>query len=246
MSENLPTFRVRRWAAWAAGLPHAELWPSWLQAPKCTQLAGEAQPALTELSAMARRRIDPQGRAALQVAFRAQAQDAVGAVLYASRWGEIRRSVALLSELARGNPLSPTNFSLSVHNAAVAQYTIARAEPVHTSAISAGAYSASAALLEALGLLADGAQAILLISQEAGLPEPYADFDAAENMNVAPLRAWAAVIEPGVDFALCTGNADMYKNTHAASLPPDLELLAWLVGVRPQTRQGVLCWTRND
>ena len=110
----------------------------------------------------------------------------------------------MLQELARGNPLSPTQFGLSTHNAIAAQYTIARGLPANYLVVSAGACSAEAAMVEAQGLLADGASDVLVVNYDSPVPDDYREFDD----------------EPGCDFAwaLRVGRADAQSGPGAFSL----------------------------
>ncbi|MBB3194231.1 beta-ketoacyl synthase chain length factor [Roseateles terrae] len=263
----MPHFRVSRWAAWSPGLPTQEQWQAWCERPDLAALCGDAQPPLQELPPMTRRRIDPVGRAALQAAFQAQGPHSTGPVVFTSRWGEIARSVSLLRELTQGQPLSPTAFSLSVHNAQGAVYSIARGDTENYTALSAGPCSAAAGVCEALGLLAEGAQQVLVVSVEAPLPDPYQAFEAAP----LPLRAWAALIEAGGPLRLEA--TSLHENGHDhnhdqdqdqtqlpaqlqppepplarpdAALPPDLAALRMLTGALPSLRQAGWHWTRHD
>jgi hypothetical protein len=233
----MTSFRINRWAAWSPGLPDTTAWRAWLHAPALATLQGDAAPMLSELPAMTRRRIDPLGRAALQVAFRAQGEAPTGPVVFTSRWGEIARSVALLRELARGESLSPTAFSLSVHNASSAVYSIARGDTANYSAISAGPASAAAGVCEALGLLADGAAQVLVVSVESALPEPYQAFDA----DALPVRAWAALIEAGDELTLTPDGGPAVTT----ALPPDLAALQFLVGDAAELQQPGWRWRRH-
>ena len=234
------SFRVNRWAAWAPGLQTPEAWRGWLCAPDLAALAGDAVAALPELPPMTRRRIDPLGRAALQAAFWAQGAEPTGPVVFTSRWGEIARAVSLLRQLAQGEPLSPTAFSLSVHNASSAVYSIARGDTANYSAVSAGPGSAAAGVCEALGLLADGAQQVLVVSVEAPLPDPYGAF---ETQSV-PLRAWAAVIEHGDELGL-QPSADASASMPPDGLPPDLAVLQFLAGNAASLHQAGWQWSRH-
>lgn len=234
----MPSFRVRRWAAWAPGLPSQEAWSAWLRTPDPAALDGDGIPALTELPPMTRRRIDPLGRAALQVAFWAQGAEPTGPVVFASRWGEIARSVTLLRQLTAGEPLSPTAFSLSVHNASSAVYSIARSDTANYSAVSAGPCSAAAGVCEALGLLADGAPQVLVVSIEAALPEPYLRFETA----ALPIRAWAALLEAGGELTLQAGP---HRGEPLNGLPPDLAALQFLAGEAAELSQAGWQWSRR-
>lgn len=148
------------------------------------------------------------------------------------------RSVSLLRQLAQGEPLSPTVFSLSVHNANSAVYSIARDDRANYSAVSAGPCSAAAGLCEALGLLADGAPQVLVVSTESALPEPYRLFET----RALPLRAWAVLIETGVELRL---EATPIQPGAQHELPPDLAALHFLVGTAPALQQSGWHWSRH-
>jgi hypothetical protein len=253
-------FRVRHWSAWSPGLPTPEAWDDWLAAPVWPLPAGEGQAPLTEVPAMTRRRIDALGRAALQVAWWAQGDVPTGPVVFASRWGEIARSVALLRQLCQGEALSPTAFSLSVHNASGALYSIARGDMANYTAISAGPASATAAVCEAVGLLTSGAPTVLVVSVETELPEPYQAFEP----HPGPLRAWAVVLEAAEQglrlaaappaaadaaYAAAAAAADADADADASALPADVATLRFLLGDEPSWQQpgaqGSWQWSRH-
>jgi hypothetical protein len=163
-------------------------------------------PALVELPAMARRRLSPLGRMAVQAAWWCQDapvegasqalepahRDATYPVVFASRHGDTQRTLELQDALAAGQAMSPTAFGLSVHNAISAQYSIARGDRGNYIAVAAGAASAAAGLLEATSLLADGAPEVLLVCHEEGVPLPYDRYvDRAESTGPAMAWAWA-------------------------------------------------------
>lgn len=211
----------------------------WLAAPVWPLPAADAVAPLSEVPAMTRRRIDPLGRAALQVAWWAQGAEPTGPVVFASRWGEVARSVALLRQLSQDEPLSPTAFSLSVHNASSALYSIARGDSANYAAVSAGATSAAAGVCEALGLLADGARQVLVVSVEVGLPGPYQGFDP----HPGPMRAWAVMLEDaerGLRLQPTPGG-----DSDAGDLPPDLATLKFLAGASAKCHQDGWLWSRH-
>jgi len=188
---------------------------------------------------MTRRRIDPLGRAALQVAWWVHGEEPTGPVVFASRWGEIARSVELLRQLSRGEALSPTVFSLSVHNASSAVYSIARGDRANYAAVSAGPASAAAGVCEALGLLGQGATQALVVSVESALPAPYQGFDH----HPGPTRAWAVLLEPaeqGLRLQACKPDVD-----DDIGLPPDLATLRLLTGHASDFQLGGWRWSRD-
>jgi hypothetical protein len=178
-------FAVDRWAAWAPGLMQHEDWLRWFEEPSL--ITAEGMPALPEVQPMARRRIELLGRMALQTAYWSSTDEAACPVVFASRWGDSKRSLSLLTQLASGEALSPTAFSMSVHNAIGALFSIARQDPGNYTAIASGRETVEAAFCEAIGMLAEGAPAVMVVYYEEPLPAPYQSFDEPPAFP----RAWA-------------------------------------------------------
>ncbi|MBB5205756.1 hypothetical protein HNQ51_003083 [Inhella inkyongensis] len=241
---------IARWSAWAPGLESQSDWLQWLAAPCESPPQADKGPPLTEVPAMVRRRIEPLGRAALQVAYWAQEglpteQVQATPLVFASRWGELARSLGLLQDLAQGQPLSPTAFSHSVHNAIGALYSIQRGIRANVSAVAAGAFSAESAWLEASALIAEGAPEVLLVVFEAPLPEPYAESSLA-GLRAFALRLCAAPaggVRLSRDAALADEGQDHGQG--ACGLPADLGALRFLLGDAPELRQGGWRWVRS-
>ena len=136
---------------------------------------------------MLRRRLSPLGRMVAWAAFRCQGDGTQLPIVLASRYGDAERSLQLLADFARGVPMSPADFALSVHNAIGAMYSIARSDAQASCSIAAGPASAAAGFIEAAGLLADGAKEVMLVCYDAPLPGDYASF---ADEPAAPY-AWA-------------------------------------------------------
>lgn len=250
----MQNFHVTRWAAWAPGLDTQDAWRAWLDQPAPIAADAPAQPPLAEMPAMMRRRIDPLGRAALQVAYRVQEHPSTGPVVFASRWGEIARSVALLQQLAQDEPLSPTQFSLSVHNASGALYSMARQDHQNYLAVAAGAHSAEAGVCEALGLLADGAPQVLLVCFDAPLPPDYAALPEPQRPAAAELEpllhAWACVLVAAPEGEGLSLQSLPPAASAPAALPGNLAPLHFLIGQQSRLDrpgpQGSWRWTRHE
>ncbi|MEO6172228.1 MAG: beta-ketoacyl synthase chain length factor [Arenimonas sp.] len=168
-------FTIEDWAAYAPGLYDQLSWKAWAQDSFLP--VGVDVPALSEMPSMQRRRLERVGRMALQVAYWCQSVELADIPLvFASRHGDIQRTYEMLEVLARKEALSPTNFGLSIHNAIVAQYSIARQLKQNYLAVAAGKSTAEAAIIEALGLLSDGAEEVLVVMYDGLLPEAYQEF----------------------------------------------------------------------
>jgi hypothetical protein len=193
-------FVILDWSAYAAGLTQRSDWLAWADAPPV--LPGrtvDAVPALAEMPAMMRRRVDRLGRLACQVAYWAQESGGHVPMVFASRYGDASRSLALLADLVRGEPLSPTSFALSVHNAVSALYSIAQGHTDNTVVVAAGRATVAAALTEAAALLADGAPEVLVVHYEAPLPDHYAAFQDEPACEYAWAWRVARPVSPASD-----------------------------------------------
>ena len=227
-------FSIVQWAAWAPGLAHREDWLAWARQPVLPQ--GQDTPALAEVPAMQRRRIERLGRMAIQAACWCEEDndDARVPLVFASRHGDVARSVELLNSLADDQALSPTAFGLSVHNAVAALYSITRGKRGNYVALAAGKTTAEAACAEAFALLADGAAEVRVVCYEAPLPLAYADFRDEPD----PFFAWcwriAAAGRSGARMGLEWEQAAGAGDTPAGTLPHGLDVHRFLLAGQPR------------
>jgi hypothetical protein len=227
-------FAIKDWSAFAPGLARREDWLTWAADPFLPE--GDATPALQEMPPMSRRRVDKLGRMALQVAWWCQPDPAETApMVFGSRHGDLGRTYEMLRTLARDEPLSPTHFGLSTHNAIAAQYSIARNLTGNCICVSAGTATAEAAVVEALGLLADGIEEVLVVVYDCPLPEGYAAYrDEPEGAFAWTARlgrpqAGDVALSLQVDVDPIAGEAPS-----TARLPHGLEVLRFLIGGLPK------------
>ncbi|CAD5106507.1 beta-ketoacyl synthase chain length factor [Zestomonas carbonaria] len=196
-------FRIEQWRAWAPALDSAADWYAWSQAPEAVADDGR-QPDVGFLPAMQRRRLSRLARMMFHVAWPlAEGQDPLPLV-FVSRHGETPRTLAVLEELGRGEPLSPTQFSLSVHNAIIGLWSILRSDTSEMSALAAEGDGLEQAMLEAATLIGDGAPAVLLVVAEENPPalyQPYID-------DVPFSYAVALLLRPGTDWRLELARAE--------------------------------------
>jgi Beta-ketoacyl synthase, N-terminal domain len=193
MSSSTVSFSVASCAAWAPTVETKEAWLAWANANYV--ISGDKAAPLQVMPPMLRRRAGFLGKMALQVAYQCLGERVGVPTVFSSRHGEASRSVDLLLDLARGGPLSPTSFGLSVHNATGGLFSIARADHASNIAVAAGKSSVEHAAIEACGLLAEGEPAVLLVVYDCPLPTPYFVFqDCAEQ----PF-AWAWLMKPPGD-----------------------------------------------
>lgn len=156
-------------------------------------------PKLAFLPAIKRRRLSDSARLFFEAAWNITENEANLPVVYASSNSEISRNFGLWHTLLQEGDVSPTSFSLSVHNALVGQWSEMRQVKNETTAIMAQQDNLEAALLEAYLLLNEGHQKVLVVVAESPLNEQY---------NVQPIirqpfaYALAMVVEAGGQYSL--------------------------------------------
>lgn len=214
------TLHLARWAAWAPGLDTPAAWQSWPDTP----IAPDAPdaPAVSFVPAMQRRRLSRLSRLCLQVAHDAAPEQTGLPTVFASRHGELHRTVGLLDQLAMGEPLSPMAFSLSVHNTASGLYSIQTGNTAPSTAVAAGQDTLPMALLEAAGLLLTH-PAVLVVYAEEPLPDCYHSLPhPADELGSLALLLQSAPTGCGLSLAPQSAALD------AAYSTPLLPWLAWL------------------
>lgn len=152
------TFNIAQWRAWAPGLESAHDWHAWCQAPVVLP-ASDASPDVAFLPAMQRRRLSRLARMAFSVGWPLAEGLQDLPLVFISRHGETPRTLDILSDLANEQPLSPTQFSLSVHNAVIGLWSILRNETSEMTALAAAGDGLEHGMLEAAALLNEGAPA---------------------------------------------------------------------------------------
>jgi hypothetical protein len=219
-------FSIARDAAWAPGVASAGEWEQWAAAPWRIEAGPEAPVA--QMAPMLRRRAGTLGKMALEVAY--QCLDGRGDVptVFCSRHGEVGRAVELLSELTRGEPLSPTGFGLAVHNASAGLLSIARADRANHIALCAGPATVEHAVIEACGLLADGAPTVLLVAYDAPLPPLLSGFEDCDEQPYA----WAWLMTPAAEnpVTLSWSAGDGEPGAAGQAMPGGLEVLRFHLG----------------
>jgi hypothetical protein len=167
-------------------------------APGVFEIATGA-PALAYVEPMTRRRLSPLARAVLDCAGRCQTGAGDLRVVAASRHGELARTLSQLEDIAAGAEVSPTAFSLSVHNATAGLLSIVRRNRAPMSAVAAGEETFGWGLLDAhAAFAASPDEPVLYLYGDDVLPGGLAEFaDTADR-----LLAIGVLIAPGATRCL--------------------------------------------
>jgi hypothetical protein len=153
---------------------------------------GEPEVAFVERAQ--RRRLSPLARACFHCASRVRpAGDA--RMVFASRHGEADRTLAILRDLAAEAEVSPTLFSMSVHNSVPGLWSILNGNRAAFCAVAAGPATFGWGLVEALAAWeADRSAPVLYVYGDDRLPEPWAGSTPAGMPHAVALLVGAPAV----------------------------------------------------
>ena len=234
-------FSIDQWRAWAPGIDSPPDWQRWCQSPWRPPV-DDSQPDVSFLPALQRRRLSRLARMVFSVTWPlAEAQGPLPLV-FVSRHGETPRTLAILTDLANREPLSPTQFSLSVHNAIIGLWSILRGDTSEMTALAGEGDGLEHGLLEASLLLEAGAPAVLLVIAEDLPPALYTPW-----IDDVPFPyALALRLTAGREWQLTAGQAPAAA---AAEWPHALGLLRTLTleqdRLHHQWKNRTWTWQRN-
>jgi hypothetical protein len=186
--------------ACAPGLETREDWVAWSRGARNPQ-TDSAQSAAS-LPQILRRRVSNVGQMAFRVSY-AFSEQRTARFVFCSRYGESDRTLRILHSLAAKEPISPADFSLSVHNALAGLLSIAWGNTAGHTAISAGADSFGYGLLEAVACLKEGSsEPVMLVYFDDVPPQPYDEIADRAESCVALAMLLKPPCDGGPDFTL--------------------------------------------
>ena len=241
---NEVCFSIVNHAAWAPGVTTPQAWAQWAQTPSI--IHSGTGPTVSQMPPMLRRRTGLISKMALEVAYQCLETRSTIPTLFCSRHGEVVRAIELLSDLVQDEPLSPTGFGLAVHNASAGLFSIARNDTANHIALSAGDSTVEHGVIEACGLLADGAPQVLLVVYDHPLP---AVLTAFEDCIEQPY-AWAWLIAPATPATeqdaihLRWSAHPETQATVPETMPAGLQILRFQLGHHSSLERtaGPRCW----
>ncbi|QNK31679.1 beta-ketoacyl synthase chain length factor [Serratia sp. JUb9] len=215
--------KILNWWALADGRETADSWRQWARQPH-GEITTQTLPPCPHIPMMSLRRMSAGTRLAVECGLTLLEQQAVDMAIFTSRHGELERTHKILQHLNQQQPLSPTDFAMSVHNTAAGWLTIIAKNTLPTTSLAAGEDSFQQGILEAQGILASGAaERVLLVDFDGALPEDYQPF---VTLTARPY-ALALLLAAGESLQ-CVPVA---RQATAESLPQSLSFLRhWLSG----------------
>ena len=190
----------------------------WLEVASGAPDTGAVEPLL-------RRRLSALGKGMIHCATRASADHGPLRSVFASRHGEPARALPMLEDLAAGQDISPTQFSMNVHNAMAGIWSIARQDRSAATAVGAGPETFGWGLLEAFGLHQADGEPVLFVFGDDVLPEAFASLGAEQT----PLHAAGLLIGAPASLWLVV-RRDPFAEASEPSLPQSLHALRALSG----------------
>ncbi len=227
---NAITINVERWHAWAPGLGSSdespEHWQGWAQGEldiSCEALL----PSVDFIPAMQRRRYSRLSKMAISVAHPCLDDLPSVQTVFCSQHGELARTAGLLEDLVAGELLSPTAFSMSVHNTASGLSAITRSDTAASTALAASDDSFESGFLDAAARLQSGrCDRVLLVVAEERLPTLFEQYRQPQQCDYA--LALLLSVEPGgqaLSLATGPGQSPLPQSPEHA-----LQFLRWWMG----------------
>lgn len=180
-------FSILSWGAWAPKYPQRDDWQTWCKHSADTSKENDLEgisPALSQVPAMQRRRFSRLTKMMLEVSFQCEAAPNCRSI-FASRHGELHRTIGLLEDIIEKQPLSPLGFSQSVHNTGSGIFGILTNNTAPSTSIAAGTETLSQAMVEAFAQLHQSPEPLLLVFGDDPVPPVYDEFTRELELPLA-------------------------------------------------------------
>ncbi|MGQ8772841.1 beta-ketoacyl synthase chain length factor [Serratia sp. NA_112.1] len=172
---------ILSWWAMAPDRGTRDAWRQWATDNALTAENPGVLPGCSHIPMMSLRRMSIGTRLAVESGLILLNDYPADMAIFTSRHGELERTHKILQHLHQQQPLSPTDFAMSVHNTAAGWLTIMAKNTLPTTSLAAGEDSFQQGMIEAQAALATGsAERVLLIDFDGVVPDVYRPF-APEN-----------------------------------------------------------------
>lgn len=196
---------IEAWSAWAPGVESVDQWQEWAIGKR--QIESDGSPAVEFVPAMLRRRLSRLSKMALRTVYDCDPNLQSIQTVFCSRHGELLRSTGLLQDIVATKAISPTGFSLSVHNTASGLLSITRKDSASSTAIAAGKATFETAFMEAAAILmTERAQQVLLVISDEPAPVPFNEYqDEKEQVYAAAFLLSHSKIGENIALSMIPG-----------------------------------------
>lgn len=177
-------FSILSWGAWSPEYQDAAAWQHWQPSPAESEVDRQTAPQLPTIAAMQRRRFSRLTKMMLDVCAQCHVDNQTRSI-FASRHGELNRTIGLLEDIINQQPLSPLAFSQSVHNTASGIYGILNDNRSASTSIAAGTETLSQAMIEAYAQLCEDPTPLMLVFGDDPVPPVYSQFTQEFELPLA-------------------------------------------------------------
>ncbi len=213
-------FVLQKWAVWPP-----------LHADREQELAIQ-NALLAKVPALLKRRLTPLAKTVFCAAHQCLDDSRFVPMVFSSSHGELAKSFGMMERLAAGEEISPTAFSLSVHNAIAGLLSMAWGNQQQCTVVAPGEEGLAAGFIEALGLLQEGAGRVLLVFYD----EPLVGFYPAAPFKLSTAKRCALALglaKTGDGQAMALSSLPMSGDD--GEQPVQLEtFIRFLVGPQPR------------
>lgn len=241
---------IERWAAWAPGVETPSQWQMWAKGE--LEISGTGLPDVNFLSAMFRRRLSRLSRMALRVIWDCLGEDHKQIqTVFCSRHGELQRTAELLNSIIAADALSPTAFSMSVHNTASGLHSIAHKDKSPSSAIASGIDTLESGFMNAAAVLHAGDESkIALVIADDSPPEPFDPMTGENEPAYAAAFLLSKGPKPGRRISLGFEEGTSCDTGDSPGIPHALSLLKLLLNnereLTLKTARLAWVWRNHD
>ncbi len=213
------SFNIKSWFANSAGLTLANEWQTWSKEQSWPE---DATIDASNIPAMMRRRMSKISKLAVHGAIEALKENHIDYMVFASRHGELHRSVKIIQDILSGEDASPMAFSQSVHNTAGGLTTIATKKKIPMTSVAAGDNTFQSALLDAWAYLeSEPNHNVLVVCFDEPLPSEYDQFETEDYQAYA----LSLVLSHGKEYHCGVVNTPKSNNGDTQALPQALQFL---------------------
>ncbi|MDO6566976.1 beta-ketoacyl synthase chain length factor [Alteromonas sp. 1_MG-2023] len=179
----MASFMLEAWTALAPSLNQKEDWSTWLTEP--SEISEQPlNVSLKHVPMMLRRRFNVLGKCAMGAISQLAIEEPNIPCIFASQHGDTTLTLSLLESIGRQEDMSPTGFSLAVHNAVSGLYSIATKNTSEITAIAAMEGTIASAIFESVGQL-QCAEKVLCVIYDTPLPSVYQPYTQGNEFPYA-------------------------------------------------------------
>ena len=146
---------------------------------------------LSFIPKMLRRRLTPLAKIVFSAAGPCVDENKNIPAVFSSTHGELAKSFAMMEMIEAGEEISPTTFSLSVHNSIAGLFSMVYKNKLQATVVAPGEEGMAAAFIEALGLMEEGAEEVLIIFYD----EPLVGFYPSEPFQLSSKHSCAIALK---------------------------------------------------